>query len=151
MRHKIWASLHVTYKSEAFNKLSFKIGPAAWTALIVTRTNLGVFTHLNPVVRNKGPRSYFTLGKCSPRDTQLHSIHMSHVIPLLSASCIKITISTDVSFYRPASHTAIIYTLSLLSAHTSNFPTVIQPCTLHTSVTCKWWRRGHAETSIKGS
>lgn len=51
----------------------------------------------------------------------------------------------DVFIFWPASNTNIIYTLSL----TSNFPHLIQPCVLHTSVKCKWWRRGHAETSIK--
>lgn len=75
---------------------------------------------------------------------------MSHVIPLLSASRMKIAISdADVSIFWPESRTNIIHTLS--ARKTSNFPTVIQPCALHTSVTCKWRRRGHAETSIKGS
>lgn len=45
----------------------------------------------------------------------------------------------------------IICTLSPISAHTSNFPHLIQARTPRTSVRYNWRRRGPAETSIKGS
>ena len=103
---------------------------------------------------NKALRSHFV--KIFP---QRHTITWQLCLTCCKSASISISHQNHNHHGAPSCHfhflpsvkQKIICTLSPTSTRTSNFPLLIQPCAPHTSVRYNRRRRGHAETSIKGS
>lgn len=98
--------------------------------------------------KNKGPRSHFIKNVPYP-DAQYHSGCIS--CTPLHRSALSSAQAPFSALCQTNTKIIIICTLSPISAHTSNFPRLIQARTPRTSVRYNWRRRGPAETSIKGS